>query len=523
MKKLYALPLAALAFTAACDDSSKGLLEPQGPNFDDIGVEASSSLDAVSKTMSLKVGGSNGTTTLYVTPTGEGKNPADGKSGCNLTGGTTLVVSVTSNSTAVATVSPSSVTFDSCSDKELLTVTPVGEGTTTINLGQTSNNTGATFDFTPATFTVNVAARTITNNPPKISISGVSEAARYEMATVPAATCSVTDTEDGSSSFPATLSAITGPLALYGAGNQTATCTYTDAGGVKVEDDVTYEIYDGRAPVISGDNVSITTWSNAAVSRSFTASDPTPGTGFNADQGLDANGGFTLTASAQSEDANTPTTVSKTVTDRAGNVSATRTLSALIDLTKPVVSVTGASNGAQYILGSEPTAGCSTTDALSGVATHASVSRSGGSVGSVTVTCNGAVDNAGNPGSASVTYHVVYAFDGFFRPIDNTATNRVKAGSAVPIKFSLGGDQGLSIFAAGSPSSARLSTCDGSDISNVTETVTAGGSSLQYDAVAGQYIYVWKTDASWAGTCRQLTVALNDGRTVKVVKFNFTK
>ena len=35
MKKLYALPLAALAFTAACDDSSNGLFSPEagGPNF----------------------------------------------------------------------------------------------------------------------------------------------------------------------------------------------------------------------------------------------------------------------------------------------------------------------------------------------------------------------------------------------------------------------------------------------------------------------------------------------------------
>ena len=33
MKKLYALPLAALAFAAACDDSSKGLLAPEGPQF----------------------------------------------------------------------------------------------------------------------------------------------------------------------------------------------------------------------------------------------------------------------------------------------------------------------------------------------------------------------------------------------------------------------------------------------------------------------------------------------------------
>jgi hypothetical protein len=43
------------------------------------------------------------------------------------------------------------------------------------------------------------------------------------------------------------------------------------------------------------------------------------------------------------------------------------------------------------------------------------------------------------------------------------------------------------------------------------DTVTAGGSSLSYSAGSDQYNYVWKTEASWAGTCRQLVVVLNDG------------
>jgi hypothetical protein len=31
---------------------------------------------------------------------------------------------------------------------------------------------------------------------------------------------------------------------------------------------------------------------------------------------------------------------------------------------------------------------------------------------------------------------------------------------------------------------------------------------LQYDAATDQYTYVWKTDKSWAGTCRQLSLAI---------------
>jgi hypothetical protein len=80
----------------------------------------------------------------------------------------------------------------------------------------------------------------------------------------------------------------------------------------------------------------------------------------------------------------------------------------------------------------------------------------------------------------------------------------------------------MKIFAAGSPSSRQIN-CDGSDPTDAIETtVTAGNSTLTYDATADQYVYVWKTDKSWAGTCRQLTVTLVDG-TSHSANFKFTK
>jgi hypothetical protein len=84
-----------------------------------------------------------------------------------------------------------------------------------------------------------------------------------------------------------------------------------------------------------------------------------------------------------------------------------------IDKTAPDVSVTGVGDGAQYIAGAVPTAGCETTDELSEVQTPATLSTSGGPLGQVTASCGGAFDKAGNPGSASVTYTVVYSFAGF--------------------------------------------------------------------------------------------------------------
>ena len=105
-----------------------------------------------------------------------------------------------------------------------------------------------------------------------------------------------------------------------------------------------------------------------------------------------------------------------------------------------------------------------------------------------------------------------YNFAGFFQPIDNAPTlNVAKAGSAIPVKFSLGGDQGLNIFQPGYPQVTTVSCSTSAPTDVIETTVTAGGSSLQYDPTADQYTYVWKTNANAAGTCVQVNLGLNDG------------
>ncbi|MFI3185098.1 MAG: PxKF domain-containing protein [Methylococcaceae bacterium] len=124
-----------------------------------------------------------------------------------------------------------------------------------------------------------------------------------------------------------------------------------------------------------------------------------------------------------------------------------------------------------------------------------------------------AYDAAGNRTSQnSVTARVTYNFTGFFSPVDNLPIqNEVKAGSAVPVKFSLAGNQGLGILAAGYPKTQSIS-CSSTAVSDaIEETVTAGNSGLSYDAANDQYKYIWQTTKSWKGKCRQLIVKLNDG------------
>jgi hypothetical protein len=104
-----------------------------------------------------------------------------------------------------------------------------------------------------------------------------------------------------------------------------------------------------------------------------------------------------------------------------------------------------------------------------------------------------------------------YLWTGFFQPVDNPpATNSVKAGRAIPIKFSLGGNFGLGVLPGGSPSSRQVTCTSGAAVGAIEQTVTAGASSLQYDQTSNQYTYAWKTEKSWAGTCRQFYLTLND-------------
>lgn len=114
-----------------------------------------------------------------------------------------------------------------------------------------------------------------------------------------------------------------------------------------------------------------------------------------------------------------------------------------------------------------------------------------------------------------------YDFTGFLQPVDNLpALNLATAGSAIPVKFSLGGDRGLAIFAAGYPASSPIA-CDASDPGSVIEeTVNAGNSGLSYDAGADQYSYIWKTNKAWRGTCRMLVLNLTDG-SQHLAKFRF--
>jgi uncharacterized protein len=128
-------------------------------------------------------------------------------------------------------------------------------------------------------------------------------------------------------------------------------------------------------------------------------------------------------------------------------------------------------------------------------------------------------DNGGLMAVDAATVYVIFNWSGFFNPVANLPTwNSNKAGSAIPVKFSLGGDKGPDIFAEGFPQSVQIS-CETGVVTGVpVATVNPGGSSLSFKD--GRYNYVWKTEKGWAGTCRQLIVQLVDG-TLHLANFKF--
>ncbi len=125
-----------------------------------------------------------------------------------------------------------------------------------------------------------------------------------------------------------------------------------------------------------------------------------------------------------------------------------------------------------------------------------------------------ASDPFGHSAIDETTVSIRFAFTGFFAPVDNRPVfNVVKAGSNVPIKFSLGGDYGMNIFLEGYPKSEPIACDANADTDGIEETDTPGKSELQYNAGNQQYHYNWKTKKNWAGTCRQFVIKFSDGST----------
>jgi hypothetical protein len=312
------------------------------------------------------------------------------------------------------------------SNPQTFTVNPQSSGTTTTfsttgtvsaNAGQAagtftlaagafnltnSNQTGAKLNLgNAASYAVTVAQ---TNTTPHVSVGGVTDGTSYEFGSVPAASCTATDAEDASPSANPQLSAITGPLATYGLGSRTVTCSYTDGGGLSDTATATYSIVDTTKPTLNtpgsqsleatGPSGATATWSDPTGSDNVALAAGSPSCDVASPQTFDL-GVHTVNCSATDVAGNTKTgSFTITVTDTTGP-----SVTAPNDVTEEAADSSGA-----IVAYSGATASDVHDGSLTPICTPASASVF--AVGDTTVTCT-ATDSSGNTGSATFQVHVV--------------------------------------------------------------------------------------------------------------------
>ena len=116
-----------------------------------------------------------------------------------------------------------------------------------------------------------------------------------------------------------------------------------------------------------------------------------------------------------------------------------------------------------------------------------------------------------------------YDFGGYQQPIDTAVMNKAKAGSAIPIRFSLGGDEGLDILREGYPKATKIACETSAPTDTIEETVTSGFSTLKYDSATDQYTYIWKTaKTTMANNCYKFELGLDDWSS-QTFKVSFVK
>jgi hypothetical protein len=318
---------------------------------------------------------------------------------------------------------------------------------------------------------------------------------------------------------PALLTPAGTALALSEDGVHTLTYRAVDAAGrVGPQETLTIRI-DASEPTIDCADAD-GAWHADDVSLDCTASDSPSGLA------LEADAAFALATSvAAGTETDAAATATREVCDVADNCATAGPIGGnKVDKKGPAVTITTPVATA-YSLNQAVASSYACDDSGSGVATCAGPVASGAnvdtaSVGSKTFAVS-ATDAVGNSAGASVEYRVNYVFSGFFFPVANPPTlNVVPAGSIVPIRFGLAGNQGSAILAAGYPKSTQVSCTSPGTTDGTEPTAAPFGLGPVYVGLLNQYAYAWQTNRAWRRTCRQFVLKLNDG-TVHRANFRF--
>ena len=393
----------------------------------------------------------------------------------------------------------------SVADGALLDTSQLGDVTVTVTARDRAGNE------TVANSTVTVVDETA----PTISVTTPAADATYEIGAQVLADYACEDEPNGSGIESCDGSVADGAAVDTGSlGQKTFTVDASDHAGNTESKSVTYTVVDTKAP-----SIVLTTPAPGAVygvgeqvAADYSCSDD--GSGIASCVGSVADGASLDTGSPGQK------TFTVNATDKAGNPASKSVSYSVVDRAAPSIAFTNPTDGAVYTLGQKVLAGYSCADEPNGsgvascegtlpVGARLDTSR----VGTQTFTVRTS-DVAGNAASQTVSYSVVYDFDGFLWPLVNPPrVNRWKAGLPVPVRFSLGSYRGPAPVAAGYPKVAPVSCAGGAQAAGSEK---ARGSWKKRQVRASKrggwtYMFLWKTEKNWAGGCRQLVLKLNDG------------
>jgi hypothetical protein len=115
-----------------------------------------------------------------------------------------------------------------------------------------------------------------------------------------------------------------------------------------------------------------------------------------------------------------------------------------------------------------------------------------------------------------------FQFTGFGEPITMGVTNTAQAGRAIPVIWRLTDLNGNPISDPTSFSgiSSFQTACDLNSQTDPVDDHSSGSSSLQYLG-NGYWQFNWKTEKTYAKTCRRMYLKLSDGQMSDQVKFSF--
>jgi fibronectin type 3 domain-containing protein len=357
---------------------------------------------------------------------------------------------------------------------------------------------------------------------PTIDLDTPPDGAVYELDQQVLADYSCADEEDGSGLASCKGSVDDGqPIDTSSLGTKTFTVTAEDEAGNTATVTHTYTVADLTDP-----GVSLTTPPDGAVYEL--------GEVVNADYSCSDAGGSGLVScegtvpDGDPIDTSSPGEHSFTVEaeDGAGRTVSVTHKYTVVDSTDPTISIDSPADGATYGLDEQVLADFGCADAGgSGIASCEGTVADGqaidtGTVGAHSFTVT-ATDKAGNTATKTVGYRVLFDFEGFFPPVENRPeVNLVTAGRTIPVKFSLDGNQGREVIADGYPRSGRMTCGSGAEVEVTEPTRSPGRQRIRYKPHRDFYVYRWKTEKSWAGTCRQFVLKLVDG-SVQRADFQF--